>query len=314
MDLNEQSCVLIIDDDPLMLGALSSILSPHYLIKAARSGETGLLLTEKYDIDLILLDLVMKGMSGYEVLEKLKANEKTKHIPVIFITGSDSQTDEKKALENGAVDFIRKPFEASIVTLRVGIHLKLLNQMRTIERFSLTDGLTSVNNRRCFDKQIELEWNRAARNSSWISLLMLDIDNFKQFNDTYGHMNGDIALKTVANTLKETVQRGTDYVFRWGGEEFAAILPETPIEGAKIVAEKIRTCINETPIVICNKQVDVTISVGASSIIPKPGSYPFTIEKFCDVVDRSLYKAKQLGRNRVQAITYDDFMTKESIM
>jgi len=283
-----------------MIGALTSILSSQYLIKSARNGETGLLLAGKYDIDLIILDLFMKGISGYDVLDALKSNDRTKHIPVIFVTGSNNREDETKALEKGAVDYIRKPFEASIVTLRVGIHLQLIHQMRMIERFSLTDGLTGVNNRRSYDKQIELEWNRAARNGSRVSLLMLDVDKFKNFNDTHGHINGDTALKVVASTIKDSVQRGSDYVFRWGGEEFAVILPDTPIEGAMVVAEKIRKNIERTPVLInTGDEISITISIGLSAIIPAPASYPSGLEAFHQTVDKALYKAKELGRNRV---------------
>ena len=299
MGSGEKNCILLIDDDPLILGALNSILSPKYFVKSARSGKTGLLMAQKYEIDIIILDLIMKGMSGYEVLADLKKDVTTRDIPVIIITGSDSHGDEIKALQEGAVDYIRKPIIPDIVNLRVGIHLKLIDQMRTIERFSLTDGLTGVNNRRCFDQQMEIEWARAARNGSWLSLLMMDIDYFKKFNDSYGHLNGDIALKTVANVLRNTVQRGSDYVFRWGGEEFAIILQDTPSDGAAIVAEKIRAQIESTPVICNGEEIYITASIGASAIIPQPSTYPKAMEGFCEEVDKSLYKAKELGRNRV---------------
>jgi len=294
--------ILVIDDDPLMLGALASILSPLYHVKAARDGATGLLLAHKYDVDLILLDVVMKSMSGYEVLAELKDNDKTKDIPVIFITGREGSGEEVKALSSGAVDYIRKPIVPEIVTLRVGIHMQLITQMRLIERFSLTDGLTGVNNRRCFDQQLEVEWNRAARNGSWLSMLMMDIDRFKMFNDNYGHLNGDHALRTMANVLIATIKRGSDYVFRWGGEEFAVILPETPLKGAINVADKIRINVSETPIVLGKETVYITISVGAAAIIPEPASYPWSVVEFCEGLDKALYKAKNNGRNRVETL------------
>jgi len=298
--MDKKNIILVIDDDPLMLGALTSILSPKYHVKAARDGATGLVLANKYDIDLILLDVVMKNMSGYEVLAELKENDNTKDTPVIFITGREGTGEEAKALSSGAVDYIRKPIVPEIVTLRVGIHMQLITQMRIIERFSLTDGLTGVNNRRCFDQQLEVEWNRAARNGAPLSMLMLDIDHFKKFNDNYGHLNGDHALKTVANVLTNTIQRGTDYVFRWGGEEFSVILPETPINGAVNVAEKIRTNIASTPIFMGKETVRITTSIGVSTIVPDPATYPWGAAEFCEGIDKALYKAKSNGRNRVE--------------
>ena len=299
-DNQEKKIVLIIDDDPLMLGALSTILLPSYHVKAARDGATGLVLAHKYDVDLILLDVVMKNMNGYEVLSELKENESTKDIPVIFITGRDSTGEEVKALSSGAVDYIRKPIVPEVVTLRVGIHMQLLDQMRIIERFSLTDGLTGISNRRSFDRQLEAEWNRAARNGAPMSMLMMDVDFFKNFNDTYGHLNGDYALKTVANILVNAVKRGTDYVFRWGGEEFAVIMPETPIEGAIKVAERIRKNVANTPIIMGGEYVQITLSIGASTITPEPASYPWAAADFSEKVDSLLYKAKRNGRNRVE--------------
>jgi diguanylate cyclase (GGDEF)-like protein len=298
--METKKIILVIDDDPLMLGALTSILSPHYHVKAARDGATGLVLANKYDVDLILLDVVMKNMSGYEVLDALKENEKTKETPVIFITGREGIGEEAKALSSGAVDYIRKPIIPEIVILRVGIHMQLLTQMRIIERFSLTDGLTGANNRRCFDQQLEAEWNRAARNSAPLSMLMFDIDHFKKFNDTYGHLNGDHALKTFANVLTNTIQRGSDYVFRWGGEEFAALLPDTPLDGAITLAEKIREKIAATPIIMGKESTRITTSIGVSSTVPNHTTYPWGAAEFCEGLDKALYKAKKEGRNRVE--------------
>jgi diguanylate cyclase (GGDEF)-like protein len=283
-----------------MLAALTGILSKQYHVKSARDGATGLVLASKYDVDLIVLDVVMKHMSGYEVIEKLKSDPKTKNIPVIFVTGMGGNTEEVKALESGAVDYIRKPIIPEIVNLRVGIHMQLIMQMRIIERFSLTDGLTGVNNRRCFDQQLEAEWNRAARNDTWLGMLMMDIDRFKSFNDNFGHLNGDHALKTVANVLVDTIQRGSDYVFRWGGEEFAVLLPETPLDGVILVAEKIRKNIETTPIIMGDKTENLTISIGASSIMVEPATFPHGTEEFCEGLDKALYKAKHNGRNRVE--------------
>jgi len=291
--------VLIIDDDPIILGVLTRILVPAYDVKAARSGEAGIELVNKHQIDLILLDIVMQGMSGFETLEALKQNESSKHIPILFLTGNDSNESERMALAMGAADYIRKPFLEDIVLLRVGNQLKLVEQMQIIERFSFTDGLTGINNRRFYDKQLSSEWTRAGRHQHALSLFMVDIDFFKTFNDEHGHLNGDIALKTAATVLVSTVHRGTDYVFRWGGEEFAVLLPGTPIDGAMVVAERIRRNIENTPIQLADKTVQITVSIGVTTTVPPQGCFPEGMQRFCETADEALYKAKELGRNRV---------------
>jgi two-component system chemotaxis family response regulator WspR len=177
--------------------------------------------------------------------------------------------------------------------------MQLLSQMQIIEKYSLTDGLTGVSNRRFFDRQLEAEWNRAARNSSPLGLLFLDIDYFKEFNDKFGHLSGDRALKTFANVIVETIQRKSDYVYRCGGEEFAVILPETPTDGAAVVAEKIRINVENTPIDFDDRIANITTSIGVGSIIPKPSTFPHGMTEFCEELDKALYKAKRDGRNRV---------------
>ncbi|MCL2226918.1 MAG: diguanylate cyclase [Oscillospiraceae bacterium] len=295
----QKQTILIIDDEPTIIHALSQILLPRYEVKLAKDGKSGIALARKYDIDLILLDIVMPNMSGFDVLIALKESSRTRDIPIILVTGSDSVESEEMGLSLGAVDFIRKPFAAAIVTLRVGLHLRLINQMRTIERFSLTDGLTEINNRRYYEQQLKAEWSRAIRKKTCLSLLMLDIDFFKLYNDKYGHLCGDLCLKTTAGVLKDSVNRGDDRVFRWGGEEFAVILPETPQEGAKAVAEKIRMTIAATPIPIGKENTYVTASIGVSTVFP---SLESIVDDFCKVLDEALYSAKQNGRNRVEAM------------
>ena len=297
---NQKQCILVIDDDPMQLMILGHILSPHYDVKMTKSGEAGLKLAAKYNVDLILLDLVMQDMSGFDVLSLLKATEETKHIPVIFITGSVSNEDEAKGLALGAVDYIRKPFTEVVVGLRVKIHLQLITQMRTIENLSLTDGLTGIYNRRSFDQMIKSVWSHAKRADEFFSVLMLDIDKFKQFNDTHGHLNGDICLKTIATTIQKTLERKSDNVYRWGGEEFAVILPYTPIDGAMIIAERIREKLAATPIQIDNEVVFVTVSIGAASISPSTANSDTAFVDFFTNLDKALYVAKQNGRNRVE--------------
>ena len=297
----KRPCVLVIDDSMLELRATSNILSSMYDVLVAKGGREGIEIANESNVDLILLDLNMPGMSGFEVLCELKDTEKTSHIPVIIITSSDSISDEVRGLALGASDFIRKPLDA-IVSFRVGMCLQLISQMKMIEKFGLVDGLTGINNRRSFDQTIKSEWIHALRNKNCIGLLMIDIDKFKQFNDEYGHINGDLCLKAVSDVMVKTVLRGCDSVFRWGGEEFAVILPQTPLEGAIEVAERIRTNIEGTCINFGEVSASVTVSVGVGSIVPNtPIDASNEFDEFRSEIDKALYRAKKEGRNRVVA-------------
>jgi len=297
-----KQCILVIDDDPIQLMALGRILSPQYDVKMAKGGEAGLKLAEEHNIDLILLDLVMQDMSGFEVLLQLKESDETKDIPVIFVSSSTSSEDEVRGLALGAVDYIRKPYTEVVVNLRVKVHLLLVDQMKTIKNFSLTDGLTGVNNRRSFEQAFKSTWNYARRAKDCLSVLLLDIDNFKQFNDKYGHLNGDICLRAIANTIREATKRGSDSVYRWGGEEFAVILPSTHLDGAAIIAEDIRKAVAATPIHLGGEPIFVTASIGVSSIEPHNKDFDQTAPVFSADVEKALLQAKEKGRNRVEKI------------
>lgn len=295
-----KQCILIIDDEPLNIRVLSKILLPEFDVRVARTGTDGLIKAVEFRPDLILLDIIMEDMDGFEVLEQLQSLDETQKIPTIFITSCESQEDEEKGLSLGAVDYIRKPFVEKIVKLRVETHLKLQSQMRIIERFGLVDALTELNNRRSFDQQFEFEWSRARRDRASIALLMIDIDKFKVFNDTYGHASGDLVLKAVANTMKLSVKRGTDHCYRLGGEEFVIFLPDTELEGALVVAELVRSNVEKLRITcVDGSSVNVTISIGVGTIVPKTTDSP---KEFMHNVDGALYSAKHNGRNRVESM------------
>ena len=299
--IGKKPCILVIDDSSLELRATSNILSAMYDIKMASGGREGIAVAKESEIDLILLDLNMPEMSGFEVLCELKDTEKTADIPVIIVTSSESINDEVRGLALGASDFIRKPIDA-VVSFRVGMCLQLISQMKLIEKFGLIDGLTGINNRRSFDQTMKSEWNSALRSKKSLGLMMIDIDRFKQFNDEYGHLNGDICLQKISKAMVDTLHRGNDSVFRWGGEEFAVILPVTPLEGVLEVAERIRKCIEGTIIDMGEVAASVTVSIGAGSITP---SAPFETtneyDEFRTNIDKALYLAKDNGRNRVEA-------------
>lgn len=290
--------LLVIEDTPLQIRVLDNILAEEYNIKATTSGKKGIELAEKHPIDLILLDILMDDMDGFEVLSILKKSPKTKNIPVIFITSMDRTEDEVKGLAAGAVDYITKPFKDEIVRLRVGLHMQLISHLRTIENLSLYDSLTGIRNRRSFNLTLNEMWRESADTNKYLSMIMLDIDKFKNFNDKYGHLCGDTCLKIVAETLTKTAD--SDLVFRWGGEEFVIMIPGAPLDSALNIAEKLRQSVSDTVISFeGHPSVSVTISIGVGAIIPKASDRP---EDFCTKVDTALYKAKENGRNRVEAV------------
>ncbi|GHT93443.1 hypothetical protein AGMMS49545_12750 [Betaproteobacteria bacterium] len=290
--------ILIVDDEKTNLLALNKILSPDYAISLAKSGALALALAQEIKPDLILLDIMMPDMNGFEVLAKLKDTEITAHIPVIFVTGLESEQDEEKGFLLGAVDYIKKPFRGTIVKARVNTHLQIVRQMRIIENHSLTDALTGLPNRRRFDAHIRTEWRRAIRDKTPISFLMMDIDNFKTYNDTYGHPQGDKLLQAAAKIFMTATQRPDDLAARLGGEEFGLLLPDTDLEGAMQVAEKIRTSMEKSriPTVNGSRVTHATLSIGAVSILPGTED---TIPTFLTLADNNLYAAKRTGRNRI---------------
>ena len=308
----EKFKILIVDDSRFNLEILSRILSaaaaetndpdyPQYTIAMASSGPEAIEKVVAEKPDLILLDIIMPGMSGFDVLEIFKKNDETRGIPVIIISGLADENDEEKGLLLGAVDYITKPFKNSIVIARVKTHLKIVEQMRIIERLSIIDQLTNIPNRRYFDNRINSEWKRAVREKLDISILMIDVDHFKNFNDTYGHQQGDVVLKEVASAIKTTLKRPSDIVARWGGEEFVVLLINTDINGAMVVAEQIRYNIENLEVQNLadrSSPLRVTASVGASSVAPTVGSLT---EVAVGEADKALYDAKESGRNRVCA-------------
>jgi diguanylate cyclase (GGDEF)-like protein len=306
MDNKQKNSILIVDDEIPNLVVLSRILGSEYTIYTAKNGEEALEKAREYTPDLILLDIVMPGIDGYEVLNVLKNTQETRRIPVIFITGLSSREDEEKGLSLDAADYISKPFSAKIVRLRVRNQIQIINQLRTIERLSLLDQLTGIANRRSFDEKIRIELKRAARERQPISILIMDIDKFKEFNDNYGHQLGDFVLQTTSAVMQNSIRRSTDFIARWGGEEFVVLLPNTSLEGALEVAEQIRANIEKEVIPCGNGQtISVTVSIGANTLTPNHDN-PVSIDIFFSDADKALYKAKELGRNRVQAADADN--------
>ncbi|MDR0331339.1 MAG: diguanylate cyclase [Chitinispirillales bacterium] len=296
--------ILIVDDERSNIDVLSHILKEKYKLYIAKNGEGAIKIARENVPDLILLDVIMPNMDGFEVIRELKKSDHTSKIPVIFITGQDSKEDEVKGLNEGAVDYITKPFHSTIVEARIRIHMQIIDQMRIIERMSIMDELTDLPNRRYFNDQLTREWGRAIRETLSISLLIIDVDKFKVYNDTFGHPQGDALLQTVAYVFKESLRRPADFVARWGGEEFIMLLPGSDLEGAISVAERVRSSVENTIIpCIDGTSTCATISIGINSerpIVNLPAA------GFVSRADKALYSAKQTGRNRV--IVYEEGM------
>ena len=297
MDEIKKNSILIVDDEKSNLMVLTHLLGREYAIYTAKDGRDAIDKAGKLLPDIILLDILMPEMDGYEVLAELKNSNETRDIPIIIITGLSSSEDEEKGLALKAADYISKPFHAAIVKLRVSNQIKIVNQLRTIKRLSMVDRLTDIPNRRNFDARLNMEWLRAIREKTPISLLMIDVDKFKPYNDTYGHQQGDAALKIVAQICTRTIRRPGDFAARWGGEEFAVLLPVSDSNGASIISEKIRVNVENTVIPCPNgRATKVTISIGVNTEFPRYGS---SLDNFISRADSVLYAAKQKGRNIV---------------
>ena len=297
MDEEKKNTILIVDDEITNLNLLIHALRNTYTLFVAKSGPAAIEMAKNHLPDLILLDIVMGEMDGYEVLRSLRDIEITQSIPVIFISGMNSQEDEEKGLALGVADYISKPFSPNIVKLRVRNQIRMINYLREIEHLSMTDALTGLSNRRSFNATLQREWGRAVRENESISMIILDIDMFKNFNDTYGHQHGDAALKIVAKVIVGTIKRPADFVARWGGEEFTVLLPSTDMDGAMVLAEEIRAAVEKIEIPHDDGFITrATISAGVSHLMPNKNS---AVDKFISDADRALYSAKGQGRNRV---------------
>ncbi len=296
---NQQPLILIVDDVPTNVQILAQALSSLYRIKVANNGIDALKIAQRELPDLILLDVMMPDMDGFEVCRRLKESANTDKIAVIFVTAKNAESDEELGLDLGAVDYITKPFVLPVAKARIRNHIRLKQQADLLESLSLLDALTHIPNRRRFDETLVTEWKRAMRDDTPLSLIMIDIDHFKQYNDHYGHGAGDICLHTVATELSRCLVRPSDLVARYGGEEFVVILPDTDQKSGAQVAERLRGCIEKLglPHAYSETAPVITVSVGIATQLEIP-EY-FLPQMLNDDADNALYLAKAGGRNRV---------------
>ena len=297
--------ILIVDDVPSNIKVLIQALkNPEYDILAATNGPDALAIAVSERPDLILLDIMMPKMDGYEVCAELKKNKKTEQIPIIFVTVKDEDKDEARGLDLGAVDYITKPIRAPIVKARIKNHLELKRQRDLLEKLSSVDGLTGIPNRRRFNEFLDLEWRRTLRTRSSLSIIMMDIDYFKLFNDYYGHAAGDECLRKVAQTVVNSIKRITDLVARYGGEEFISVLPLVEMDDAITIAKRVQLSVValKIPHVLSSVSEYVTMSLGVATTVPSLDITPGSLIK---AADKALYEAKAAGRNQVKSLYLD---------
>lgn len=296
--LGPKAKLLIVDDQAINVQVLFSAFQGDYQVFMATSGAKALEACAKQQPDLVLLDVMMPGMDGYEVCRRLKADPLTAGIPVIFVTAHTDEASEEHGLDVGAADFISKPINIKIVRARVKMHVKLKLQSDLLLSLAFVDGLTGVRNRRYFDEQLSIEVARAVRSGQAVSLILMDVDSFKRFNDYYGHQAGDDCLRKLAHAFQSCLKRPAELVARYGGEEFVCLLPDTDAAGAMHVAESLRMAVMVCEIAHAQSitHTCVTVSLGVATLQP---AQPVTAAELLKLADQRLYMAKDQGRNRV---------------
>jgi diguanylate cyclase (GGDEF)-like protein len=296
------SRVVLVADDSRVIRALvrEQLLGDGYEVLEAEDGRKALDMLRQTDADAILLDVEMPVMGGFETLAELKADPELEDIPVVFLTARDSAEDVVEALELGAHDYLRKPFESAELTARVraAVRVKTLqDELRErnaeLERIARTDALTGLWNRRHLEEHLGAVSSAARRQESPYTVLMIDIDHFKRVNDEKGHAAGDAVLREVGARLRSGI-RAEDQIARWGGEEFLAVLPSTGLDGAMVIAERLRRSVDLAPFPVAETLLEITVSIGAAAGVSEP-------KPLIESADRRLYRAKEAGRNRVVA-------------
>lgn len=290
--------ILIVDDTPADIEALNELFQDQYQTLAAMSGAEGLELALTLDPDLILLDLVLPDMDGYQVCAKLNADLRTKDIPVLLMAGRDEAEDGSRGLDCGAADYLAKPFSPAIAQMRVRNLLELKRSRDELTERASRDNLTGLPNRQRFEHSLESEWQRALRGGKPLALVLLDVDALNAYNERYGDTAGDECLKVVAHTLAAEVSRPGDLLARYNGGTFACLLAETELEGAWLVAEKLRQAVGDLLLPHDASPVasHVTLSGGVVACRPTAEASAMGL---VDAGKEALAEAKEKGRNQV---------------
>jgi diguanylate cyclase (GGDEF)-like protein len=320
--------ILLVDDDPAAIQLMGRIIASLGNVVFATTGEDALRVARAAAPDLILLDAQMPGMSGFRVMESLRAESQLADVPVIFVTSHDEAGFECAAFEMGAADYIAKPYVPSVVLARVKTHLRMKRMADELRRNAFTDCLTGIANRCRFDESLEREWRRARRAGEPVSLLLIDMDQFKSYNERYGHSKGDACLRNVAQALLQACRRPADLVARCGGQEFMALLPDTPRDGAEHVAQRVLAAVERLGVshAKSGKMGPITASVGIASYdeasacwtnAPTSADYRddshtrFDSSSLVIAADRALHSAKRAGRSQSRFRDIADIDTAE---
>ena len=294
--------LLVIDDDPGSVQVLGRMLAGLGHLRFALSGVDALALALASAPDVVLVDAEMPGMNGFELCARMKGEPALAEVPVIFVTSHGDIATEVAGFAAGAADFIRKPPVAEVVRARVGTQLRLKALADALRRSASTDGLTGVVNRRRFDEDLRAECERARRSGDTLALVMIDVDDFKRFNDRYGHVAGDACLRQVAAALQSVAQRPADRVARYGGEEFVLLLPQTELDGALAVAQRAVDAVAALRTPHDNSSVGrfLTISAGVAAArrTADGGHTLLSADVLVEAADQALFAAKRGGRGR----------------
>ncbi|WP_100658310.1 diguanylate cyclase domain-containing protein [Alteromonas flava] len=296
----EKHQILIVEDDPVNINVLIATLRDRFVLSIAKSKAKALSILEQKPIDIILLDLNLPDGNGLEICQAVREGRDTYSQPAIIVmTGSESTDDEIRSLELGANDFISKPVHNRILNARIDIQIDLLRKTRLLNQLARIDGLTEVANRRAFDETLVREWHRCKRARQPLSLLLVDVDEFKIYNDTYGHTSGDACLRKVAKLLTDVFKRASDLVARFGGEEFAVIMPNTSQQDALALANIALGKMVEMNIPHSASSVHDVVTFSGGLITTFPVDIDLSADEIIDQADSQLYAAKNEGRARI---------------
>jgi len=289
--------ILIVDDDKPNRKMLKELLQEQAKIIFAKNGEQAKNLARKHHPDLILMDVIMPDLSGFDVIETLKNDPETMNISVIFITGLANNDDEAKGFDLGGCDYIYKPFKSNIVIARVMMHLELIRQRKLLDEIAHIDALTGVHNRRKMDIVLAEEVATNKKENSCLVVAIIDIDFFKQFNDNYGHGAGDVALRQVGQALCEVSQRPRDFVARYGGEEFVVILPDCDQVNAENILNNFTQAIDDKMIRHEFSSISNLLTISIGAVVVK-SSVSTSVANIMKQADSLLYQAKHNGRDQ----------------